>query len=355
MAQNETPFTPKTIDQQVEDVEEALQFSGSDHPKTPDILVISALHHLYTADQQTHSASLQRVRQRLLLQSEAAPERFLHLHRLVDTPERPGERRSAPIRPTRWRVGVVSRTSVIAAALLISFLIGGLVAGLILVRLGTIEIAQPLGSGLEVRLQPACAVSGQQCAPDALALLPQDRPILEQRLALDALGGPSVVRLDSSNLIVVDLPALKQEQDTLGLLSQTGLLEILDTGFTGLTLNQPVPPGASYPVAFTGAQMDASSIQAIQDPVSNHAEILFEFKASARSAFASYTQSHIGEYLTITLDNIVLESAVIQSQITGQGAIGSGQTLAQAQHTAVLLRSGALPLPLTVVSVQTRA
>lgn len=347
MPRDETPFTPDLIDQQVEDLEASLQVAASDQPETPNRLVISALHAIYTADQQTRSASVQRVRQRLLLQQPAAPARLLHFHRSIDYPARPAEQPAALSLLTRWRrAGFLSRISVIAA--LITLLAAGLVAGLVLVRGSG-------GAGLEVRLQPACAVSGQQCAPDALALLPQDRSILEQRLALDALGGPSVVRLDSSSLIVVDLPALKQEQDTLGLLSQTGLLEILDTGFTGLTLNQPVPPGASYPVAFTGAQIDASSIQAIQDPVSNHAEILFEFKASARSAFASYTQSHIGEYLTITLDNIVLESAVIQSQITGQGAIGSGQTLAQAQHTAVLLRSGALPLPLTVVSVQTRA
>jgi preprotein translocase subunit SecD len=45
--------------------------------------------------------------------------------------------------------------------------------------------------------------------------------------------------------------------------------------------------------------------------------------------------------------------AVIQSQITGQAEIaGGGRTLAQDQHIAVLLRSGPLPVPLTVVSTQ---
>lgn len=350
MAQNEPPFTPEAIDTQVEDLEAALQFRPSDQSKTPAMQVITALQHIYTAEQQAHNASLQQVRQRLLDKSQTAPARPLHPQ---ETPGKPGEKRAAIPAALRWRGRPLTRLSAIAAALLITVLVGGLIAGLILVRPG--NTGASLTGGVEVLLQPTCAAQTQSsCASDALAMLPKDSPILEQRLQ-DALGHTaSAVKLDGSNRIVVDMPPLKQQQDTIGLLSQTGLLEILDTGTIALPVNQPVPPGATYPVVFTGAQLDPASIQTVQDPMSGQSEIIFQFKTSARSAFASYTQKNIGNYLTIALDGIVLESAVIQSQITDQGVIADGSlTLAQTQHIAVLLRSGSLPLPLTVVSVQT--
>lgn len=351
MAQDETPFTPEAIDTQMEALEEALQSRPSDQAKTPGMQVMAALQNIYTTEQQAHDASLQQVRQRLLDTSQPAPARHLHLQ---ETPGKPGEKRLALTAALHWRGAPLARLSAIAAAVLITILVGGLVAGLILVRPG--NTGASLSGGVEVLLQPTCSVYAQpSCASDASAMLPKDSPILKHRLQ-DALGHTaSAVKLDGSNRIVVDMPPLKQQQDTIGLLSQTGLLEILDTGTINLPVNQPVPPGAAYPVVFTGAQLDPASIQTVQDPISGQSEIIFQFKQPAQSAFANYTGTHLGEYLTITLDGTVLESAVIQSQITGQGAIGSGQTLAQAQHTAVLLRSGALPLPLTVVSVQTRA
>ena len=60
----------------------------------------------------------------------------------------------------------------------------------------------------------------------------------------------------------------------------------------------------------------------------------------------------IGNDLTITLDNKVIESATIQSQITGIGEISGGSmTIADAQNLASLLKYGALPVPVHVVAV----
>ncbi len=163
------------------------------------------------------------------------------------------------------------------------------------------------------------------------------------------------VSLEGSDTLVVDLPPMAQDQKqaTIGLLDQTGLLQILDTGAQPLPVNQPIPAGVTYPVPFTGQDLDTSSIRATLDPVSGQPVLLFEFKPQKRSAFASYTEAHIGEFLTIALDGIVIESAVIEDQITGQAEIsGGGRTLAQDQHLAVLLRSGPMPVLLTVVSTQ---
>ncbi len=76
----------------------------------------------------------------------------------------------------------------------------------------------------------------------------------------------------------------------------------------------------------------------------------FAFKGAAASQFAQYTGSHIGQYLTVTLDNRVIESATIQSRIAGPGQIMGNLSLAQAQTLAACLKSGALPAPVTLVS-----
>jgi hypothetical protein len=361
MAQEETPFTPEAVDTQVEALEAALQFEPSDHPKTANMQVIAALHDVYTAERQAYNASLRQVRQHLLRESRAASQARPHLQEARAMPGIPSERRRVmnhPLRSFPWRGGLLTRFSTIAAALALTLLVGGLIAGLILVRHGnggTTQTGQGLSGGTEVRLQTACPIPNQQCTPYEPALLPTERAILEHRLQ-DALGSSSwTISLEGNNTLVVDLPpmAQTQEQATIGLLDQTGLLQILDTGAQSLPVNQPVPAGVTYPVPFTGQDLDTSSIQATLDPVSGQPVLLFEFKPQKRSAFASYTEAHIGEFLTIALDGIVIESAVIQSQITGQAEIaGGGRTLAQDQHIAVLLRSGPLPVPLTVVSTQ---
>jgi preprotein translocase subunit SecD len=52
------------------------------------------------------------------------------------------------------------------------------------------------------------------------------------------------------------------------------------------------------------------------------------------------------------LDGKVIESAVIQSQITGQGQISGNMTKAQATALAAQLTSGALPLMMTMVAME---
>ena len=54
--------------------------------------------------------------------------------------------------------------------------------------------------------------------------------------------------------------------------------------------------------------------------------------------------------MTVTLDDKVINSAQIQSEIDGPGQITGIGTITDAQNLAALLKYGALPLPLTVVS-----
>jgi preprotein translocase subunit SecD len=78
--------------------------------------------------------------------------------------------------------------------------------------------------------------------------------------------------------------------------------------------------------------------------------IAFEMNAAEAKAFADYTSKHVGDYLSIVLDNEVIESPVVNSAITeGKGQIQGNFTADTANTLAVQLRYGALPVPLKVV------
>jgi preprotein translocase subunit SecD len=209
-----------------------------------------------------------------------------------------------------------------------------------------------LEGGVQVLLQATCSLKGDSnCKNGELNNMGNALDNIQRRVNGGLGVSEPVIRQQGTNRISVELPGLKNEQEAIQLLGQTGKLEIIDTGANQLTVGQPVPSGSNYPVVFTGDQLDTNSINATLDPQSGQPEILFQFKGAAQSAFANYTQKNVGNFLTITLDGNVIESAVIQSQITGQGVISGGSmTLQSAQQTAALLRYGSLPVPLSIVS-----
>lgn len=148
--------------------------------------------------------------------------------------------------------------------------------------------------------------------------------------------------------IVVDLPGYTDLQLAESALTTQGDVRIIDTGGNPLTVGATV--GAQqYPTLFTGAQVDPASVAVQTDIQSGQPIVTFAFKGAAASQFAQYTGSHIGSYLTITLDNRVIESATIQSQIAGLAQI-IGMTMAQAQTLAACLKSAPLPGPVSLVS-----
>ncbi len=78
------------------------------------------------------------------------------------------------------------------------------------------------------------------------------------------------------------------------------------------------------------------------------------FDATGARRFAKLTTEHVGERFAIVLDGKVLSAPVIREPIPGgRGQMSGGFTLQGAKDLAVLLRSGALPAPLSVIEERT--
>jgi preprotein translocase subunit SecD len=184
---------------------------------------------------------------------------------------------------------------------------------------------------------------------------------------IDQLGvvEPTLQR-QGSRRIIVELPGIQDPQRAIDLIGKTALLEFIDTGST------PLPEGARWSAdgktvqapggqplqlekkaVLTGA--DLADAQAGYDQNTGQPIVNFQFKGKGAKTFEEFTGSHVGKYLTIALDNEVISSPIIRDRITGgRGQISGGfRDLTRARDLAVLLRGGALPVPVEVVENRT--
>jgi preprotein translocase subunit SecD len=82
--------------------------------------------------------------------------------------------------------------------------------------------------------------------------------------------------------------------------------------------------------------------------------VSFRFNAAGSRQFARVTAEKVGSPFAVVLDGVVLAAPVIREPILGgSGQISGGFTLESANNLAILLRSGALPAPLTIIEERT--
>ncbi|HET7089561.1 MAG TPA: protein translocase subunit SecD [Anaerolineae bacterium] len=142
------------------------------------------------------------------------------------------------------------------------------------------------------------------------------------------------------------------------------------TDTSALTSTTPITPavptvdpleaqfGPIYPTLITGADLRPESLQLDEDEFGRPA-VAFEVVADKVSVLQEYTtvyqptSSRPGGYLCIVLDNRVQSCPQIQSALPGRGIITVGGDVEQAQSLLTLLRYGALPVSMQVVSSNT--
>ena len=189
--------------------------------------------------------------------------------------------------------------------------------------------------------------------------------VIENRIDQLGVAEPTLQR-QGSRRIVVELPGIQDPERAIALIGKTALLEFVDTQLTqlpqgarwaadGKTVTLPQGTGTAQTVTLakkivlTGA--DLADAQASFDQNTTEPIVNFQFKGKGAKTFEDFTGANVGKYLTIVLDNEVISSPVIRDRITGgRGQISGGFTdITGARDLAVLLRGGALPVPVDVV------
>lgn len=159
--------------------------------------------------------------------------------------------------------------------------------------------------------------------------------IFERRVDELGLTEP-IIQRQGERRIIVELPGIKEPEKAVEILGQTALLEFVDEA--GVTV-------------LTGK--DLKDAQAQITP-GNQAEVTIELSPEGTKAFADLTTKNVGRRIAILLDKRVLTAPTVNEPIPGGKAVITGsKNIEEAQHLALLLRSGALPVKVDVMEMRT--
>ncbi len=238
--------------------------------------------------------------------------------------------------------------SLVALSLLVVVGLAGCGAGTADAGAGSNSVTQSLAQigGVRIVVQVTCAAS-QDCASSGA--MAREASALGAR-ATHGLGVKGATATPTTGgAIEVDLPGFQDKQVATQALTAQGVIQFLDTGEQSYSVGATIAPNTFHVIA-TGSNVIASSVSAALAPQSNSPYVAFAFDSATAPRFGLYTSGHIGQYLTITQDGVVVESATIQSAITGNVEISGFNTLSDAKALAADLKSTPLPLPATLVS-----
>lgn len=285
---------------------------------------------------------LSRVHQRLAEDSHSLP---------LPESTRAGRRAQTP-----WPVSVISPRrhygprqrwlrplSTLAAVLFVGLLVGSLILAFSINRSNV---------GLSANSNRVFLAPVKTGGTPSHAELEAASTILSQRFSDFGLQGFSVQVTTSNGQsgILVKLPRFGgNEQQVIDILVGTGELAFWGTGNTlvpaGTTFNpnQYIQYNPGDQPRFTSQDIDPNSLSVVKDQADTP-QISGEMKGEAIQRFRLYTAQNIGNYLTVTFDDKVLQSAVIAGSISGPFVITGEFTQQQASAIVAALKSGTLPI-----------
>ncbi|MCD8199118.1 MAG: protein translocase subunit SecD [Phascolarctobacterium sp.] len=159
--------------------------------------------------------------------------------------------------------------------------------------------------------------------------------IIERRVNELGLTEP-VIQRQGKDRIIVELPGVKDPEKAIAMLGRTAMLHFEDDKGN---------------VVLTGSDLKDAKAQINNN---NQAAVGLEFNEAGGKKFADLTARNVGRKIAIVLDDEVLTAPVVQETITGGRAqITGSRNIEEAEHLAILLRSGSLPVKIEVMENRT--
>ncbi len=159
--------------------------------------------------------------------------------------------------------------------------------------------------------------------------------IMQKRVNEMGLTEP-IIQREGSNRIIIELPGEKDPQKAIDTIGKTAVLQFKDEEGN---------------VRLTGEDLKDAKEQLGQN---KQPLVSLKFSDEGGKKFADLTAANVGRHIGIYLDGEMLTNPVVNEAITGGAAVITGQrTLEEAKDLAILLRSGALPVKMSVLEVRT--
>src|SRR3989344_6458732 len=207
--------------------------------------------------------------------------------------------------------------------------------------------------------------------------------VIERRVNLFGVTEPIVQVEQASNILaggkkeerlIVELPGVTDVDKAINMIGQTPLLEFklerpdspekaelmrqiedaLDAEARGEALTDFALDTNVFfePTDLTGRYLKKATLSF--DQISGESRVIIDFTKEGKDIFSNITRDHVGNTLAIFLDGSPVSLPVIREEITGGSAEISGRfTPEEAKLLVGRLNSGALPVPIELLSSQT--
>ena len=195
------------------------------------------------------------------------------------------------------------------------------------------------------------------------------RDVIERRVNLFGVSEP-VVQVQEGGFgsngeekLIVDLPGVTDVEKATEMIGQTPLLEFkieapqkapqkATVGKDGkITLNADIGP-QFIATDLTGRYLKKATLEFDQN--TREPKVGLQFDDTGTKLFAAITKANVGKIVAIYLDGAPISTPVVREEITGGEAQISGNfTPTEAKQLVGRLNSGALPVPISLLSRQT--
>ena len=205
---------------------------------------------------------------------------------------------------------------------------------------GALKLGLDLQGGLRVVLQ------SDDPNPD-----PEDlqaaRRVIENRVNEFGVAEP-VIQTSGANRVIVELPGLTAEEQNRAqdLIGQQAILEFR---LVRQGANDPLTPDKLEPPAFTGEVLRGAQVAYNQlgQPI-----VTFQIRGQDAGAFGQFTGGNLGRRMAVVLDGNVITAPNINGRISDSGEITGSFTVEEATDLALVLRSGSLPISLSIEEIR---
>lgn len=196
------------------------------------------------------------------------------------------------------------------------------------------------------------------------------RDVIERRVNLFGVSEP-IVQVQNSGFVsganeklIVDLPGVTDVEKATAMIGQTPLLEFkiegpkdapktVKVGKDGKIDLGTVNIGPQYvSTELTGRYLQKASLEF--DQTTREPKVSLQFDDTGTKLFAQITKDNIGKIVAIYLDGAPISTPVVREEIpNGQAVISGDFTPTEAKQLVGRLNSGALPVPISLLSRQT--
>lgn len=199
------------------------------------------------------------------------------------------------------------------------------------------------------------------------------RDVIERRINLFGVSEP-VVQVQHGGFVsgageqlIVDLPGVTDVKQAIDMIGQTPLLEFktetpkntpqkpqsVTVGKDGkVDLSTLNVPSQYISTELTGRYLKRATLEF--DTNTREPKVSLQFDDTGVKLFAEITKTNIGKTVAIYLDGAPISTPVVREEIpNGQAVISGNFTPTEARTLVGRLNSGALPVPITLLSTQT--